>query len=39
VSVFGRKNDMVIAEVDAVACSSVVYWLGHALMVSERGAG
>jgi len=36
-SVFGRKDDVVVTEVDAVAGSSVLTWRGHASTVSQRG--
>ena len=31
---FGRIDDVVITEVDAVAIPSVLLWLGHALIVA-----
>ncbi len=36
-SVFGRKDKVVVAEVYAVVIATVVMWLGHSYMVAERG--
>ena len=36
VTVFGRKDYVVITEVYAVTCSSILVWLIHALSLSQR---
>ena len=33
-TVFGRKDDVVITEVDAVIVPSILMWLGHSLIVA-----
>lgn len=35
-TVFGRKDNVIIAEVDRVTSSSILMWLVHALSVPQR---